>query len=71
MTLTTPQTDQLAALRQAHERWQFWAVPRVVGGTLWCARLHADHKVVLQRRSAAELSKAVTGWEEAAAGQAP
>ncbi|HEV2378020.1 MAG TPA: hypothetical protein VGS19_38390 [Streptosporangiaceae bacterium] len=66
MTATTPTTDQLEALRQAHgQRWQFWAVPRVVGGTLWCARLYADQTVVVQRRSAVELSRAVTEWDGA------
>ncbi|HEV2372370.1 MAG TPA: hypothetical protein VGS19_09380 [Streptosporangiaceae bacterium] len=66
MSYTTAQTDQLEALRHAHcGLWKFWWVPRVVGGALWCAGLRADHKVVLQARSAAELDRAVTTWEGA------
>jgi hypothetical protein len=31
--------------------WEFWAVPRYIGGTVWCARRHDDHKKVLNAGS--------------------
>ena len=31
-------TDAVTALEAAWPAWQIWAVPRVTGGTLWCAR---------------------------------
>jgi integrase len=61
MSYTTSDTDQVEALRHLYgQRWEFWAVYRVVGGTLWCARLHDNHGVVVQGHSAAELVRAVT-----------
>jgi hypothetical protein len=29
--------DKVAALELDWPRWQIWVVPRVVGGTVWCA----------------------------------
>ncbi len=31
-------TDAVTALEAAHPGWQVWAVTRVTGGTVWCAR---------------------------------
>ncbi|HEV2374737.1 MAG TPA: hypothetical protein VGS19_21565 [Streptosporangiaceae bacterium] len=50
-------------------RWQFWVMGRAVGSPLWYAQLLAEPKSILERGSAAELSKAVlskavTEWEK-------
>jgi len=36
-------------------RWHIWAVPRAVGGTIWCARRWDDEKQVLNAASPDEL----------------
>ncbi|HEV2376437.1 MAG TPA: hypothetical protein VGS19_30230 [Streptosporangiaceae bacterium] len=69
MSHTTPQTDQLEALRQAHGgQWEFFVTGRVVGGTLWCGR-RRDSMTVLRGHSAAELNQKVTEWEPGTAGE--
>jgi hypothetical protein len=52
------QDDCLAVLRYRWgRRWQFWTVQRYIGGTLWCARLHDNHKRVINADSAEQLEK--------------
>jgi hypothetical protein len=41
----------VAALRERWPDWQIWYVPRAIGGLLWCARLHSDHKTVINAES--------------------
>jgi hypothetical protein len=43
-------------LREEYPAWQFWIVDRVYGGPVWCSRLHADHKTVLNAGSPDELA---------------
>ncbi len=46
--MTTETDKALAALReQWGERWEVWVVHRVIGGAVWCARLHDNHGKVL------------------------
>ena len=33
-----PTHEPLTRLRQTYQDWQFWAVPKAVGGFTWCAR---------------------------------
>jgi hypothetical protein len=47
----------LARLQADWPRWQVWIVHRVIGGPVWCARRHDDHKVVLNAGSAEELAE--------------
>jgi hypothetical protein len=51
-------TDQaVAALERDWPRWQIWTVPRAVGGTIWCARRHDNHRRVLNAHSPTELEE--------------
>lgn len=46
--MTTEQDRILARLREHWGgRWEVWVVNRVVGGPVWCARLHDNHAKVL------------------------
>ncbi|HUK70798.1 MAG TPA: hypothetical protein VLW50_18900 [Streptosporangiaceae bacterium] len=47
----------VAALRERWPDWQIWYVPRAIGGLLWCARLHSDHKTVINAESPEELEE--------------
>jgi hypothetical protein len=46
-----------AALRERWPAWEIWYVPRAIGGLLWCARLHSDHKTVIKAQSPNELDE--------------
>lgn len=72
MSHTTPETDQIEALRAAHgQKWEFWTVGRVVrdGGTLWVARLRDDHMVMRRAHNAAELDRRVRKWKPGKSGE--
>ncbi|HEV2376236.1 MAG TPA: hypothetical protein VGS19_29210 [Streptosporangiaceae bacterium] len=66
MNYTRPEVDQLEMLRHAHGgQWDFLTVGRVIGGTLWLARLHSNNMVVLRAHNAAELDRKVREWKPA------
>ena len=46
-----------AALREHWPHWEIWYVPRAIGGLLWCARLHSDHKTLINAESPDELEE--------------
>ena len=46
-----------AALRERWPDWEIWYVPRAIGGLLWCARLHSDHKALINAQSPDELEE--------------
>src|SRR5262245_33281062 len=54
----------VAALRERWPEWQIWYVPRAIGGLLWCARLHSDHKMVINAESPDELEEQLVGRGE-------
>jgi hypothetical protein len=54
----------VAALRERWPDWQIWYVPRAIGGLLWCARLHSDHKTVINAESPEELEEQLVGRAE-------
>jgi hypothetical protein len=54
----------VAALRERWPAWQIWYVPRAIGGLLWCARLHSDHKTVINAESPEELEEQLAGRTE-------
>ena len=54
----------VAALRERWPEWQIWYVPRAIGGLLWCARLHSDHKTVINAESPEELEEQLAGRKE-------
>ena len=54
----------VAALRECWPDWQIWYVPRAIGGLLWCARLHSDHKMVINAESPDELEEQLVGRTE-------
>src|SRR5690242_2617042 len=54
----------VAALRERWPDWQIWYVPRAIGGLLWCARLHSDHKTVINAESPEELEEQLVGRTE-------
>ena len=56
MEASTPDRA-VAALRERWPDWQIWYVPRAIGGLLWCARLHRDHKTVINAESPDELEE--------------
>jgi hypothetical protein len=45
----------VAALERQFPLWQVWVVHRVMGGPVWCARRHDDHRRILNAHSPAEL----------------
>ena len=53
--MKNPTGQIVAALERDWPNWQIWAVPRAVGGTIWCARRWDDGKHVLNAASADEL----------------
>ena len=59
------QGEQLAALEADWPHWEVWTVRQYIGGTVWCARRHDDHKNVLNAGSAADLAEML---EDAAGG---
>jgi hypothetical protein len=54
----------VAALRERWPDWQIWYVPRAIGGLLWCARLHSDHKTVINAESPEWLEEQLAGRAE-------
>ena len=63
MEASTPDRA-VAALRERWPDWQIWYVPRAIGGLLWCARLHRDHKTVINAESPDELEEQLAAWAE-------
>jgi hypothetical protein len=57
--MENPNDRALAQLQADWPRWQIWIVHRVIGGPVWCARLHDDHKKVINAGSAAHLAEAL------------
>jgi hypothetical protein len=57
--------EALSLLRNQFPAWQFWIVHRVYGGSVWCARLHADHKTVLNAASPDDLASGIRELEGA------
>jgi hypothetical protein len=53
--IANPTGEVVAKLEADWPDWQFWTVPRAVGGTLWCARRRDDEKRVLHARGPDEL----------------
>ncbi len=59
--------ETLAKLGADYPLWQVWTVHRVVGGTVWCAKLWSDDKVVINAESPDELREYIddyTGEEQ-------
>lgn len=55
----------VTALRERWPDWQIWYVPRAIGGLLWCARLHSDHKTVINAESPEELEEQLADrWQQ-------
>ena len=51
-------TDSIVAQLEADwPRWQVWTVRQYIGGTVWCARRHDDHKRVLNAGGPGELAE--------------
>jgi hypothetical protein len=45
-------------------KWQVWYVPHALdGGVTWCARLHDNHKIVLNANSPDELAEMINQHE--------
>ena len=63
MAASTPDRA-VAALRERWPDWQIWYVPRAIGGLLWCARLHRDHKTVINAESPDELEEQLAARTE-------
>ena len=53
--IANPTGEVVAKLEADWPDWQFWTVPRAIGGTLWCARRWDDAKRVLHARGPDEL----------------
>jgi len=53
--IANPTGEVVAKLEADWPDWQFWTVPRAIGGTLWCARRWDDAKRVLRARGPDEL----------------
>jgi hypothetical protein len=53
--MENPTHAPLARLRESWPGWTFWAVPRAVGGFIWCARPLAKPTPVLNSDSPEDL----------------
>ena len=53
--IANPTGEVVAKLEADWPDWQFWTVPRAIGGTLWCARRRGDEKRVLHAPGPDEL----------------
>ena len=56
--------ETLTAFRGRWPDWEIWYVPRAIGGFIWCARLHSNHKVILNAGSPAELARQLVARTE-------
>ncbi len=56
-----PTGETIAQLERDHPDWQVWVVTRVIGGPVWCARRHDDHKKILNADSAEHLAEYLKG----------
>jgi hypothetical protein len=55
-------TDAIVARLEADwPDWQIWAVPKAIGGMIWCARRWDDESNVLNADSAGELVEYLEG----------
>ena len=54
-----PTDETIAELEREWPAWQFWVVRRVVGGPVWCARRHDNHRLVLNADSPEHLAEAL------------
>ena len=63
MEASTPDRA-VAVLRDRWSDWQIWYVPRAIGGLLWCARLHSDHKTAVNAESPDELEEQLAARTE-------
>ncbi len=52
-----PTDAKIAELQADWPRWEFWIVPRAVGGPVWCARRRDHHKRVVNAASAEHLAE--------------
>jgi hypothetical protein len=57
--------EALSLLRSQFPAWQFWIVHRVYSGPVWCTRLQADHKTVLNAASPDDLASGIGELEGA------
>ncbi len=55
--MNDPNAETIAELERDWPRWQIWIVQRVTGGPVWCARLHDDHKTVINADSPEHLAE--------------
>ena len=55
--MENPSDHALTQLQADWPRWQFWIIPRAVGGPAWCARRRDDHKRVINAASAGHLAE--------------
>jgi len=55
--MENPNDHALAQLQADWPRWQFWIVYKVIGGPTWCARLHDNHRRVINADSAEHLAE--------------
>lgn len=60
--------EQAEELSVKFPKWQVWYVPLFVGGHAWCARLHDNHKMVLNANSPDELAQMISQHEATDAG---
>jgi len=54
--LTNPIEALKTTFKRAYPAWDVWAVPRVVGGTLWCAKRTGQETASLQANSPGQLA---------------
>jgi hypothetical protein len=63
--MTTEIERELRKLRMQYgQRWEIWVVHRVYGGPVWAARLHHNHKRVLNADSADHLAEYIQEAEK-------
>ncbi len=57
--MNQPNDVTLARMQADWPRWELWIVRRVVGGPVWCARRHDNHRLVLNADSPEHLAEAL------------
>jgi hypothetical protein len=69
--MENPNDRTLAQLQAYWTRWQIWIVYKLIGGPTWCARLHSDHKKIINADSAEHLAEYLEDEVSDPAGEIP
>lgn len=55
--------EQTEKLSEQYPAWQIWTVPKLNKTSVWCARRHDNHKIVLNADGPDELAEIISQHE--------